>query len=134
MTNAISIHQFSDANYITAVKTGNHEFIIDEPTVHGGNNEGASPSAHLCAAISACTSITLKMYLERKNWSVNSIKVIASKFKNEEDKSDYFNVEVKLDGQLSDEQLNRIEKIASVCPIHKIVARGNEIELIVTQS
>ena len=130
---ARAIHNVEDPDYLTSIEAGEHKFIIDEPASNGGQGAGASPSQHLCAALSSCTAITLKMYLNRKDWHVKSIEVYAEK-ETQKDGQDHFLVEVIISGVLNPEQLKRIEIIASKCPIHKIVARGNPVKLVILQN
>jgi putative redox protein len=133
MINAIAKHKCSDDNYYTRVVNGSHSFIVDEPTTEGGQNAGASPTGHLCTAISSCTAITLKMYLQRKGWEAETIEVSASKHKDFSDNTDHFAVVVTLKSELDKEQLNRVAKISAACPIHKIIARGNPVTVEVKQ-
>ena len=55
-------------NYAVAITAGHHEIISDEGLELGGQDVRATPPELLCAALCACTAITLRMYAERKSW------------------------------------------------------------------
>ena len=45
---------------------GSHSLISDEPERLGGENLGPNPFGLLGAALAVCTSMTIRMYAERK--------------------------------------------------------------------
>ncbi|MDY0089086.1 MAG: OsmC family protein [Flavobacteriaceae bacterium] len=61
--------------YKTVVKTTIHSIIADEPEHLGGKDSGFSPPELLAASLASCTSITLRMYANRKKWNVEEIEV-----------------------------------------------------------
>jgi putative redox protein len=64
-----------DPNYRQSVRCGRHEMIADERPVRGGADAGAMPFEYLLASLGACTSITLRMYAERKGWNIGAVAV-----------------------------------------------------------
>jgi putative redox protein len=61
--------------YTTRLLVDSREYIADEPKVFGGNDEGAAPAQYICMALACCKAITLRMYANRKKWTVDEIKV-----------------------------------------------------------
>ena len=59
----------------TQVSTPNHIGLTDEPIEIGGQNKGPSPYDLLIGALASCTAITLRMYIDRKGWDVQRIRV-----------------------------------------------------------
>lgn len=116
-------------SYTTEIKAGKHRIVADEPENLGGNNLGPSPYDLLAASLASCTSITLQMYAQRKNWQLDEAivhveheKIHAEDCETCEKKSnkiDSFRREIELIGQLDEEQRNRLLEIAEKCPVHK---------------
>lgn len=110
-------------NYECKTQIRNHSFSIDEPLEDGGKNLGPTPGEMLCASLAGCTAITLKMYIERKQWLVDSIEVeVYLKQKN------IFERRILVKGDLQPKQRERIMNIANACPVHKLLEPGNTVE------
>lgn len=123
------------SGYTTEVKAGNHGFLADEPIRLGGQDLGPSPYDLLNAGLGACTAITLRMYADRKGWEVTDIKVHLQHEKiHAEDclqcdtptgKIDRIERVIELEGNLTEEQRQRMLQIANKCPVHRTL--HNEI-------
>ncbi len=124
--------------YVTDIIARNHSILADEPVKYGGKNAGMSPYELLLASLGSCTAITLRMYADRKEWDLTEVKVHLEHFKqhakdsnncNENNtKIDKFVREIKLKGNLTTEQKNRLIQIANRCPVHKTLENKIEIE------
>lgn len=102
----------------------------DEPVAAGGDDAGPDPYTLLLAALGSCISMTTMLYARRKQWPVDKVTVrlrqqrLHGKDCQEcEQKTDGFvhKIErsVSFDGNLSSEQLARLQEIAHKCPVHK---------------
>lgn len=99
--------------------TGN-VVMADEPLDKGGKDTGFSPKELLVAALSACTSATLRMYIEKKGWSVPEIKVDTELI--EANGTSVFSRKLIFIGEVTDEQKKRLMAIANACPVHKVLS------------
>lgn len=117
------------AKYATSLKTNGFEFLADEPAVSGGKNLGPGPGDYLCMALASCKAITLRMYVQRKGWHLNIIRVKVSLAKAQQDVAgkNTFYSEIFVDGELDEEKQKRILHIAKACPISKLVSTQNEV-------
>ena len=52
-----------------------HRLVADEPTEHGGDDDGPSPQELLAASLASCTAVTIEMYAKRKGWDIGPIEV-----------------------------------------------------------
>src|SRR4029077_4650130 len=59
------------SNYTVTLVAGHHALTADEGAAAGGQDAGATPHELLCAALGACTAITLRMYAQRKEWPLH---------------------------------------------------------------
>lgn len=126
-----------DEKFTTNLKVGDHYLIADEPKSFGGNNFGPSPYEFLSAGLAACTVMTIQMYARRKNWNVGNVSVHIDYSKDhaidcqecEKDSSkiDTFKREIKLVGNLTDEQKAKLIQIADKCPVHKTLHSKTQI-------
>lgn len=105
--------------YQTVVNSGGHGIITDEPLKADGSDTGMNPFSLLLASLASCTVITLRMYINRKMWPIEEIKADVEMFKT----LNGTRIETKLSfkGEVTDEQMERLLKIANACPIHKIL-------------
>lgn len=126
-----------DMGFTTQMKLGNHYMLADEPEDFGGNDFGPSPYELVAAGLSACTVMTIQMYVKRKDWDLQNVEVHTSYSKRhavdceacEEDsaKIDTFNREIKLVGNLDEKQIKRILQIADKCPVHKTLHSETQV-------
>jgi len=116
-------------NYKTSLTAGNHALTADEPDSVGGQNTGPDPYDYLLMSLGSCTAITLRMYIQRKKWQVDDIFVELRHFKNHAEdcedcdensaKIDKIEEEIIINGDLTDEQLNKLLEISHKCPVFK---------------
>lgn len=113
----------------TDIQAGPHHLVADEPASYGGTELGPTPYGLLSAALAACTTMTLRMYARHKQLDLRSASVHVTHKKVhaeacadcESDKGnvDVFHRELVLDGDLTDEQRQRMLEIADRCPVHR---------------
>ena len=111
------------------VIVGRHLLHADEPVAAGGDDTGPNPYDHLAAALGACTTMTMRLYAERKGWPLAraSVRVKHGKMHAEdcaecetrEGKVDLLTREISLEGPLDAEQRTRLVEIAEKCPVHR---------------
>jgi putative redox protein len=116
----------SASGYAQKIDAGGHALTADEAVSHGGTNTGPSPYGLLLASLGACTSITLRMYAERKGWQLGSVHV-ALKLDKTADGADEVEREIKFGAPLSDEQRARLAEIAEKTPVTKTIKAGASI-------
>jgi len=113
----------------TEVVAGSHALLADEPLSVGGTDTGPSPYDLLSAALATCTTMTLKMYAGLKKVDLRSVTVAVRHDRvhandcadcdSSGGKIDEFQRTLTLDGELTEEQRQRMLEIADRCPVHK---------------
>ena len=126
---AIGYLNLIEDNFTTKIQTSNHSLIADEPASVGGDDFGPSPFDYLNAALIACTTMTLKMYANRKQWDLQEVFVYVTRVKKSSEelgitseginRHDHFTKKIKLVGDLNEKQRARLLEIAAKCPVHK---------------
>lgn len=113
------------------IVVGTHILTADEPEPLG-TDTGPTPYNLLAAALGACTSMTLTLYAERKEWPLESVTVVLRHDKiHAEDcadcetrvgKVDRIERAIELEGPLTDEQRQRLLEIAEKCPVRRTLS------------
>ena len=121
----------------TEILAGGHAITADEPVAAGGENLGPTPYDLLAAALGACTSMTLRMYAERKGWPLDEavVRLRHSKIHAEDEercesgeaRMDRLERQIALLGPLDHDQVARLLEIADRCPVHRTLSAGVRI-------
>lgn len=131
----ILIH--TGTGYRTDVEIRDHHILADEPVDKGGTDTGPTPTELMTAALAACTSVTIRMYADRKGWPIGDIDIrIWHRRVDEKDPADpdararridLFDVEIEIEGPLDDEQRERLLYIAGRCPVKRALEGSSRI-------
>jgi len=108
-----------DKKFLRGLYTKEHDVISDEPINYGGKNLGPSPYNLLLMSIGSCTSMTLRMYANRKKMDLEDVNVrlVYERLDNEERITRYFTFK----GNITEDQKQRLLEIADKCPVHRTI-------------
>lgn len=115
-------------NYKIEIKSPSGNVVIaDEPLDMGGKDLGFSPKELLASALAACTSATVKMYADRKEWDLEEVKInIELDYIFPETKT-VINRKLEFIGNLDETQKSQLLAVAHACPLHKMLSNPIEI-------
>ena len=115
--------------FINSARVGRHAMTADEPVASGGNDAGPSPYEFLLLALGSCTSMTVRMYAELKKPPLKRVRVRLEHRKvhakdcadcpQTDAKLDHITREIVLEGELTEEQRQKLLEIANKCPVHR---------------
>ena len=124
--------------YAQEIVAHRHRLIADEPADAGGTDAGPTPYDLMLGALGACTSMTLRMYADRKQLPLEGVKVRlryarihavdCAACETKVGKIDRIDREIELLGTLSEEQRQRLLEMADRCPVHRTMT--SEIDIV----
>ena len=141
---AVVVAETTQGPFLNHVVVGRHRFLADEPESIGGFDAGPAPYDFLGAALGACTSMTLRMYADRKQLPLDRVTVDVSHGKvhandciecadNEQLAArtgmiDRFERVIIIEGDaLTDEDRAKLLAIADKCPVHRTLEAASVI-------
>ena len=141
---AVVVAETTQGPFLNHVVVGRHRFLADEPESIGGFDAGPAPYDFLGAALGACTSMTLRMYADRKQLPLDRVTVDVSHGKvhandciecadNEQLAArtgmiDRFERVITIEGEaLTDEDRAKLLAIADKCPVHRTLEAASVI-------
>lgn len=131
MSNTVIVSENGRGRYQQEIVVrGTHHLIADEPTSVGGDDAGPAPFDFLMAGLGACTSMTIRMYAERKQWPLTGVGVALRMDRVEVDGHKVERIErvITLAGELDGEQRRRLLEIAEKCPTHRVLQQPLRID------
>jgi putative redox protein len=140
----VVVAETSQGPFLNHVVVGQHRLLADEPESVGGFDAGPSPYDFLGAALGACTSMTLRMYADRKSVPLDRVTVSVTHGKVHADDCvecadngalsgragmiDRFERVITVAGDdLTDEQRAKLLEIADKCPVHRTLESASAI-------
>jgi len=132
----VTVAEAGTGKYTQDITAGNHRLVADEPRPIG-DDAGPTPYDLLLAALGSCTSMTVRMYAERKGWPLERVRVTLRHSRiHAEDCAEcettkgmisHIDRDVELIGKLDDTQRQRLMQIADRCPVHQTLT--SEIDI-----
>ncbi len=134
----ISVAETGVGKFQQEVRAGPHRLIVDEPADIGGDATGPTPYDYLAIGLGACTSMTLRLYANRKNLPLDHVEVLVSHEKRHladceaclNDASarvDHFDRTLRISGNLTEAQRADLIAVADRCPVHRTLEAGARI-------
>jgi uncharacterized OsmC-like protein len=138
----VVVRETRNGKFQQTVTTGPHHLLADEPVAAGGEDTGPGPYDFVLAGLGACTSMTMRMYAERKSLPLERVTVTLSHSKiHAEDCAecetrvgmlDQFDRTITMEGALDAEQRKKLMEIADKCPVHRTLT--SEIHIVTREA
>ena len=117
-----------EEGFTGTAKARDFSWILDEPEDLGGENQGPTPSEAVYGALAGCVAITLRMYAQRKKWETGEIDVEVYAVENEHrQKEIHQKVTYGNAANLSEDQIKRLDVIATKCPVSKLLQQATPV-------
>jgi putative redox protein len=111
----------------TNIRFRGASIIADEPVEVGGLGSGPGPFDLVCAGLAACTTMTLRLYANRKGIPLERAHATVTHSRTMETPADRFRRSLVLEGPLSHDDRERLLAIAERCPVDLALARGSDV-------
>lgn len=137
----VVVQETRKSKFNQLITVGPHHLVADEPKAAGGEDAGPGPYDFLLAGLGACTSMTMRLYADRKSLPLDRVTVTLKHSKiyakdcaeceTRDGMLDQIERDIAMDGALDAEQRKKLMEIADKCPVHRTLT--SEIR-IVTQA
>jgi putative redox protein len=134
----VVVRETRGGKFHQSVSIGPHRLLADEPVAAGGEDSGLAPYDFLLAGLGACTSMTMRLYADRKSLplerttvTLRHSKIYAQDCAECETRTgmlDQIERVIGMDGALDDEQRKKLMEIADKCPVHRTLT--SEIRIV----
>jgi uncharacterized OsmC-like protein/fermentation-respiration switch protein FrsA (DUF1100 family) len=135
---SVVVSETRNSKFQQTVAVGPHRLLADEPVAAGGEDSGPGPYDFLLAGLGACTSMTMRMYADRKSLPLERVTVTLKHSKiHAEDCAecetkagmlDQIDRVIAMEGALDAEQRQKLMEIADKCPVHRTLT--SEIHIV----
>ena len=139
---SVVVQETRQSKFQQTVSVGPHRLLADEPVAAGGEDTGPGPYDYLLAGLGACTSMTMRLYADRKSLplqrvtvTLNHDKIHAEDCAECETKSgmlDQIDRVIRMEGALDAEQRKKLMEIADKCPVHRTLT--SEIRIVTKEA
>ncbi|MDD1518050.1 MULTISPECIES: bifunctional alpha/beta hydrolase/OsmC family protein [Bradyrhizobium] len=134
----VVVQETRKSKFNQAITVGPHHLVADEPLAAGGADAGPGPYDFLLAGLGACTSMTMRLYADRKSLPLDRVTVTLKHSKiyakdcaeceTREGMLDQIERDIAIDGALDTEQRKKLMEIADKCPVHRTLT--SEIRIV----
>jgi uncharacterized OsmC-like protein len=133
----VEVSETRGGHLVQRIRAGRHLLVADEPVAVGGEDAGPGPYDFLLAALGACTSMTMRLYAERKGISADRFSIRLSHRRiHAEDCADCdtkdgnigeITRDITIEGDMADADRARLMEIADRCPVHQTLTHEIKI-------
>jgi putative redox protein len=127
----VTVKSVDASGYAQVASAGGFDVLVDEPRTAGGQDTGPRPTELLLASLGACTSITLRMYADRKGWALGTIEVAVALLP----AGDVVRIErrIAFGAPLTLEQRTRLKEISEKTPVTRMLGAGVGIDTVIAE-
>jgi uncharacterized OsmC-like protein len=139
----VVVEETGAGRFAEHVRVGRHVLTADEPLAAGGTDTGPGPYDYLLAGLGACTTMTLRMYADRKQWPLGriSVRLVHNKTyatdceecETREGIIDRIERSIEVTGRLAEGQRSKLLEIAGKSPVHRMLTSEFDIRTRLTE-
>ena len=125
----VMVRETRNSKFQQIISIGPHHMLADEPVAAGGEDSGPGPYDYVLAGLGACTSMTMRLYADRKSLPLERTTVTLKHSKihavdcaeceTRAGMLDQIDLVIAMEGNLDADQRKRLLEIADKCPVHR---------------
>ncbi len=133
----VEVSETRGGHLVQRIRAGRHLLVADEPVAVGGEDAGPGPYDYLLAALGACTSMTMRLYAERKGISADCFSIRLSHQRihaedcadcdTKDGNIDEITRDITIAGDVTGAERARLMEIADRCPVHQTLTHEIKI-------
>ena len=133
----VEVSETRGGHLVQRIRAGRHLLVADEPVAVGGEDAGPGPYDYLLAALGACTSMTMRLYAERKGISADRFSIRLSHRRihaedcadcdTKDGNIDEITRDITIAGDVTGPERARLMEIADRCPVHQTLTHEIKI-------
>jgi putative redox protein len=134
----VVVRETRNGKFQQTVSAGPHKMLADEPVSAGGDDSGPGPYDFVLAGLGACTSMTMRLYADRKSLPLERVTVTlkhsrihaedCAECETKTGMLDRIDRVIAMEGDLDAEQRKKLMEIADKCPVHRTLT--SEIHIV----
>jgi uncharacterized OsmC-like protein/alpha-beta hydrolase superfamily lysophospholipase len=134
----VVVRETRNGKFQQSISIGPHRMLADEPVAAGGDDTGPGPYDLVLAGLGACTSMTMRLYADRKSLPLERVTVTlkhsnihaqdCAECETREGMLDQIERVIAMEGSLDGEQRRKLMEIADKCPVHRTLT--SEIHIV----
>jgi putative redox protein len=134
----VVVRETRASKFQQTISVGPHRMLADEPVAAGGEDTGPGPYDFVLAGLGACTSMTMRLYADRKSLPLQRVTVTLKHSRIHADDCaecetragmlDQIDRTIAMEGTLDAEQRGKLMEIADKCPVHRTLT--SEIRIV----
>ncbi|HEY7150690.1 MAG TPA: OsmC family protein [Solirubrobacterales bacterium] len=105
---------------------GRHTIVTDEPEPLGGTDAGPAPHELLPASLAGCIGTMISRFAQVRGWPLGELVVDVDY--DAESVPRRVEVAVRISGDLSDDQIERLKRVAKTCPVRRALESDFEFD------
>ncbi|KAA9135629.1 OsmC family protein [Microbacterium caowuchunii] len=134
-----------EGSVATRVRSGRHEFYVDEPSVLGGDDVAASPVEYALGALVGCQVVVYRLYAQVLGIQVDDIRITADgdldaarllgKDPSVRPGFSAIRVRVEITGPETEERYNELrDAVDANCPVLDLLSNPTPVETVVVKA
>ncbi|MBX9690669.1 MAG: OsmC family protein [Candidatus Obscuribacterales bacterium] len=139
MSTRVSVEWLSGQLYMHRLSARQHQFFTDAPLASNGGDQAATPHEIFLLGLGGCVAMTVEMYAKSRSMDLKAVRVTITEDSIDDPdtpgtKMPRLTEELELEGNLSSDELSKLQGVAKRCPVYKLFVGKKQVNCVVKHS